>query len=234
MQDTNPPITFSIGGSLVVPNGGVNTDFLKKLNTFIRHHVEKGKRFLLVVGGGSLARKYRDAGKEVIGTLTEEDLDWLGIHATRMNAHLVRTIFQDIAHPRIMENYDFKLHDWHEAVAIGAGWKPGWSTDYCVTVMARDQGSKMIVNMSNIENIYDRDPKKHEDAQKLHDITWEQMEKIVGTTWSPGMNAPFDPIATKLAKSLGFTVIVANGENFDNLEKIIAGEDDFIGTKIHP
>ena len=59
------------------------------------------------------------------------------------------------------------------------------------------------------------------------------MEKIVGDKWTPGLNLPFDPIATKLAKDLGLTVIVANGKNHPNIDKIIEGKN-FIGTIIKP
>ncbi|HLC94522.1 MAG TPA: UMP kinase, partial [Patescibacteria group bacterium] len=160
-------IILSVGGSLVYPNGGIDVEFLSKLNVFVRSHVEKGRRFFIVVGGGAISRSYRDAGKAVIGKITNEDLDWLGIHATRLNAHLLRTIFQDIAHPRIIENYDKKLISWKEAVVIGAGWKPGWSTDYDAVVLARDYRASLVINLSNIEWVYDKDPKKFKDAKPI-------------------------------------------------------------------
>lgn len=224
---------MSVGGSLIVPDGGVDTQFLIKLNTFVRSEVKRGKRFFLVAGGGTVARHYRDAGKAVIGDIDREDLDWLGIHATRFNAHLLRTIFQDIANPRIIENYDKKLLRWKEPVVIGAGWKPGWSTDYDAVVLARDYGANLIINMSNIDWVYDRDPRKFKDAKPIKKITWEETEKLVGTKWSPGLNAPFDPVAAQLAKRLGLTVIVANGHDFKNLNAIMSG-DTFKGTVIMP
>lgn len=228
-----PPIVMSIGGSLIVPNGGVNYEFLAKLNQFIREQVKKGHRFFLVSGGGTIARQYRDAGRFVIGDVTDEDLDWIAIHATRLNAHLLRTIFQDIAHTRIIENYDKKLKNWKEPVVIGAGWKPGWSTDYDATILAHDYGANVIINLSNIDWIYDKDPKKFKDAKPIKRLTWEEMEELVGTKWKPGINAPFDPIAVQFAKKLGLTVIVTNGTDFKNLEKIIEG-DAFRGTVIMP
>ena len=174
-----PPIVISVGGSLIVPNGGIDTNFLKKLNALIREQVAKGRRFFLIAGGGKIARHYRDAGKEVIGNITNEDLDWLAIHLTRTNAHLLRTIFQDIAHPRIVENYDHKLSNWKEPVVIGAGWKQGWSTDYDAVVLARDYGANAIVNMSNIDWVYDKDPVKYKDAKPIKKMTWEQLETLV-------------------------------------------------------
>ncbi len=228
-----PPIVVSIGGSLIVPNGGINTDFLKELNVFIREQVAKGRRFFLVSGGGKLARTYRDAGKTIVGSLTSEDLDWLGIHVTRLNAHLLRTIFMDIAHPRIINDYDKKLFNWKEPVVIASGWKPGWSTDYCMVKVAQLYGAQIMINLSNIDWIYDKDPNKYKDAKIIKRLTWEDCEEIVGKKWTPGLNTPFDPVATELAKRLRLTAIVANGHDFENFRRIIEGEE-FKGTVIMP
>lgn len=228
-----PPIVISVGGSLLIPNGGIDTDFVKHLNIFVREQVEKGKRFFLVAGGGKLARTYRDAGKTVVGTMTEEDLDWLGIHVTRLNAHLLRTVFQDIAHPRVISDYDKKLRNWKEPVVIASGWKPGNSTDYCMVKIAELYKAQIMINLSNIDWIYDKDPRKYKDAKIIEKLTWEECEEIVGEKWSPGMNTPFDPVATALAKKLNLTAIVSNGHDFENLRNIIEGEE-FKGTVIMP
>lgn len=233
IKHKEPPIVVSIGGALIVPDGGIDSLFLRKLNDVIREEVKKGKRFFLVAGGGRTARHYRDAGKDVVGSMTDEDLDWLGIHATHLNAHLLRTIFKDIAHPRIILNYDKKLINWKEPVVIGAGWKPGWSTDYCATVLARDYKANLIINLSNIDWIYNKDPRKYPDATPIKKMTWEEVGALVGDKWTPGLNGPFDPIATKLAKEQNLTAIVANGKKLSNFEKIIEG-DAFVGTVVMP
>lgn len=232
-ETKEPPIIISIGGSLIVPNENIDHDFLKQLNSFIRAYVKKGRRFFLVAGGGKTARHYRDAGKAVIGNVTDEDLDWLGIHATHLNGHLLRTIFKDIAHPRIIQNYDKRLYGWSEPVVIGAGWKPGWSTDYDAVMLAKDYDANLIINLSNIDWVYDKDPGKHKDAKAIKKMTWDDMQSLIGTEWSPGINAPFDPIAAKLAKKMDLTVIVANGKSFKNLENILDG-NAFKGTVIMP
>lgn len=233
MIANNQVTVISVGGSLIVPNGGIDCEFLSNFNALIREEVRKGKRFLLVAGGGNIMRLYRDAATSVTKGITNEDLDWLAIHVTRVNAHLLRTMFYDISHPRIIENYDYKLKNWKEPVAIGAGWKPGWSTDYDAVILARDYKGKIIINLSNIDYVYDKDPNKYKEAKRIEKITWTDMEKIVGDKWSPGLNMPFDPIATKLAKKLGLTVIVTNGKNFENTKCIVNGEK-FKGTVIQP
>ncbi len=232
MQDESI-IVMSVGGSLIVPPAGIDIAFLKRLNDFVRGYVKKGKKFFLITGGGTTARLYQKAAKEVIGHLTEEDIDWLGIHTTRLNGQLLRTIFVDIAHPRVVENYEHKLENWNESVVIGAGWKPGHSTDYDAVLLARDYGAHTIMNLSNIDWIYDKDPKKFPDAKKIEKTTWGEYTKLVGDTWSPGLNTPFDPIASKLAHESQLAVIITNGNDFDNLQNIIDGKD-FTGSVIGP
>ncbi len=226
-------VIMSIGGSLIVPNGGIDTTFLSKLNSFIRSKLaeDKNRQFFLVTGGGSTARNYRDAAREVIGhELSPDDLDWLGIHATRLNAHLIRTIFRDIAHPYIIKNFDI-IRKAKESVIVASGWKPGWSTDYDAVLLCEDYGVKTVINLSNIEKVYDKDPRKFKDAKPIDAINWSEFRNIVGDEWIPGMNAPFDPIAAKKAEELGIRVVILNGNNFDNLEKYFKGEE-FTGTVI--
>lgn len=225
------PVVMSIGGSLLFKDDKLDSEFLMKLNTFIRSQVKNGVRFMLIAGGGQICRSYQGASTKVINTMSEWDLDWLGIHATRLNGHLLRTIFVDIANPRMIENYDHKLENWVEPVVIGAGWKPGCSTDYCAVTLAKDQGAKMMINLSNIDYVFDSDPNKNPNAKPMFNLSWNDVHKLVGDKWVPGMNTPFDPVATQLARSLGLEVIVANGGNFENLDNIFSGRE-FIGTVI--
>src|SRR3989338_10496414 len=226
-------IIISVGGSLVVPNGGVDTNFLSKFNTFIRKQLAKNKnrQFFLVIGGGATARHYRDAGRTVLGhELTADDLDWIGIHATKLNAHLVRTIFRDLAHPYILKHYEI-IRRVTESVVVASGWKPGWSTDFCSAMICEDYNVKTVINLSNIDMVYDSDPRHNPDAKPIKKINWDDLRKIVGDTWTPGMNAPFDPIASKKAQELGLKVIIMKGNNFENLEHYFAGRE-FVGTVI--
>lgn len=225
------PIVLSLGGSIVSTPQGIDVEYLKAFNLFIREHIKEGKTFFVVVGGGTLCRDYRDAGRETIGEVTDIDLDWLGVHSTRLNAHLLRTIFKDIAHPRIIENYEHKLEEHSEPLVIGAGWQPGWSTDYDAVILARDYGAKLIINLSNIDFAYDKDPKQHADARVIKSINWPDFQEIVGTTWTPGANTPFDPIASKLAHRLNLKVVICNGKNLENVTNII-NDKSFTGTVI--
>lgn len=140
----------------------------------------------------------------------------------------------DIAHPRIIENYNRRLIDQNKyPVVVAAGWKPGWSTDYCAVLVAKDYHVNTVINMSNIEMVFDRDPKKDPKATPIEKTNWPYFRSLVGDNWTPGMNVPFDPIASKLAEQIDLTLIVLQGDNLDNLEKVFAGKK-FTGTVVTP
>lgn len=221
-------IVLSVGGSLVVPKAGIDVDYLRSLRSFIYQHTKKGKRFIIVVGGGRTARQYQEAANALVN-LANEDVDWLGIHATRLNGHLLRSLFRDIALHVVVKNPTRKIV-WNKKVLIAAGWKPGWSTDYVAVRMAKQYGSKLVINLSNIDAVYDRDPNIDPDAKKVSRMNWKQFRAMVGHVWRPGANHPFDPIASKFAEKEHMTVVVA-GKDFPNIGRILAGKS-FKGTVI--
>ena len=68
-------------------------------------------------------------------------------------------------------------------------------------------------------------------AKKIEKITWKDFRKIVGNKWDPGMNAPFDPIASKLAEEEKMEVAIMNGKDVQNLKNYLNGKK-FKGTSI--
>lgn len=227
-QDKHDIIVLSLGGSLICPDR-IDFVFLKKFKKLIEAGIAKGKRFIIVTGGGSTARHYQEAAR-ISKAVNKEDLDWLGIHATRINAHLIRAIFRRHAHPVIVKNPAERII-FKEKVLVAAGWKPGFSTDYDAVILAEQFRASEIINMSNIDQVYDRDPKRYADARPHKNLSWKDFRRIVGNRWSPGLNAPFDPIASREAEKQKMTVYIVNGKNLANLQKLLDGKR-FRGTII--
>lgn len=226
---------ISLGGSLIVPSEEIDWKFLKKFKELIIREINKNKRFVIITGGGQICRTYQKAAGKVT-KLTDDDKDWLGVHTTRLNAHLIKTIFREYAHPRINKNprtkENLKKHfQKGESIMVAAGWRPGWSTDFVATILAERLNAKTVLNLSNISNVYDKDPNKNKDAKKITEISWKNFRKIVGNTWDPGLNMPFDPIASRKAEQLKLEVIIADGKKIKNLENILEGKK-FVGTVI--
>ena len=220
-------IILSLGGSLIAPEK-IDINFLKKFKKTIEKFVRKNHRFVAVCGGGAIARKFQKAasGKKRI---TSRDLDWLGIYATMINANIVKQVFGEMAESKIIQNPTEKISS-NKKLILASGWKPGWSTDYDAVLLAKNLKAKTVINMSNVDYVYDKDPKKHKDAKKIGNICWKHYRQMVGDKWTAGLNAPFDPIAAKEAEKSGIKVIVI-GKNLGNLEKLL-NRKKFNGTVI--
>lgn len=228
LMNPKPIIVLSVGGSLIVPDK-IDTDFLTNFRNLILKNLPK-YRFIIISGGGKTARRYQDAAKAVV-ELSDEDADWLGIHSTRLNAHLLRTIFRDEAHSQIITDPAEEIN-FTENILVGAGWRPGRSTDYVAVLIAKRLGATTIINLSNIDYVYDGDPRTNPRAKKIENITWSEFRKLIPKEWSPGLSSPFDPIASREAEKLGLEVVVMNGNKLENLEKYLEGRVS-AGTKIN-
>jgi uridylate kinase len=221
---------ISLGGSLLVPNE-IDLNFLRKFYKLILSEISKGNKFIIIVGGGKIARKYQVVAKK-FNKISTEDLDWLGIHATRLNAHLLLTIFRKYAHYRVIKNPKEKVA-FKEKILIAAGWKPGFSTDYDAVLLAKTYNSDTVINLTNVDYVYDKDPKKFKNAKYFEKITWTDYLRLINSKWAPGLSAPFDPIASKLAKRLKLNCVILNGNRLQELEKFLQNKK-FIGTIIKP
>ena len=227
----NNTIVIALGGSIMVSNK-IQTHFLKRFRKFILKFTKEGKKFVIVAGGGRICRDYQGAASKIV-KLSDEDQDWIGIHATRLNAHLLRAIFFDIAHPVVLDSPLKKIKNEEKYnLFIASGWRPGWSTDYVAVMLASRFNAKRLIVATKISYVYDDDIEKNHNARPLKDISWKDYRKMVGDTWTPGLKLPVDPIAAKLAQSLKIEVIVARGMDLENMENIIRGEK-YKGTLIN-
>jgi len=225
---------LSVGGSIVVPHEP-DIEFLKKFTTMIREWLSENneRKLILVIGGGGPARIYQNAYKNIINNQNEynnNEADWIGITATRLNAQLLRAVLSDLCLQDVVYN-PTAVEEFTGRVLIASGWKPGFSTDTDAEYLAEKFGAKTIVNLSNIDKVYTDDPRKNSDAKPLDTITWPDFRAMVGDEWVPGKNCPFDPIASKRAEAQGISVVCAGGKNIENIRKIL-DDKPFFGTTI--
>jgi uridylate kinase len=224
-------IVISLGGSLVVPDE-IDIKFLCAFKQVIEEQIlAYNRKFVIVVGGGRVCRRYQQSARD-LGVLNEEDADWIGVHTTRLNAHLMRTIFKKYAHPRLFSSKQDVL-PFDEHIAIGAGWKPGWSTDFVAVSIAEIIGARAVANLSNTKYVFDADPAKNKDAKPIFIINWANYRSLIPSVWSPGLNTPFDPVASKKAQELLLEVSIMNGADMENFKNYLNG-CKFEGTTITP
>ena len=236
MNSKKETIIISLGGSLVAP-GEIDLVFLKNFKRTIEKYIGNppspsgfgvAKRFFILVGGGKTARIYQKALLEF--GAKNSDRDWMGINITRLNAEIIKQMFLANAYPKIITDPNKKVKT-SKNIIVGAGWKPGWSTDYDAVLIAKTNNIKTIINLTNVDYVYDKNPNEFPDAKPFKEIDWKSFQRIVGDKWSPGLSMPLDPRATKLAAKLGLNVIIMNGKKLEELDKFL-NHKPFIGTTI--
>jgi uridylate kinase len=223
----------SLGGSIVAPKEP-DIDFLSRFSEMAREVLagDSARKLILVVGGGNPARVYQKAYKAVAAAsaVSEDEADWIGIMATRLNAQLLRALFSDICKLDVI--YDpTKVREFPGRIMVAAGWKPGFSTDNDAVFLAERFAAKTVINISNIEQVYTDDPRTNPDAKPIAEISWADFRKMVGDAWVPGKNTPFDPVASKHAQKAGITVLCIGGKDIANIKATLTGKQ-FFGTKI--
>jgi uridylate kinase len=228
-MDKKNYIIVSLGGSIIIPEK-IDVDFLKVFIQTIKDYIDKGYKFVIITGGGKVCRLYNDS-LEQIASPTDEDLDWLGISVTRLNAELLRFSFGDEAYEKILLNPD-EIPETNKSIIVGGGWKPGNSSDLAAVHVANKMGISKLINLSNIDFVYDKDPKIFPDAKEVREISWSKLRDILPDSWTPGINAPFDPVAARRAEEIGLEVVIMNGKNINNLRDYLDGKE-FIGTVIN-
>lgn len=210
---------ISLGGSIIVPKE-IDTIFLSKFKEIILKEVkENNSKFIIVCGGGYTARKYIEATKS-LGSKNNDELDWIGIHATYINASIVKSLFGKYSYEYIINNPTTNFVP-DKNIIIASGWKPGFSTDMDAVLLAKQFKVNKVFNISNIDYVHSEDPKENSKATKFEKISWEKYLEIIGEKWDAGRSTPFDPVASKEAMKNKIKVIMVKG-NIDEVKKIVS------------
>jgi len=219
-------VVVSIGGSVILSDEA-DVIFLKKLATLFKK-ISNEYKLYIIVGGGNIARRYIQLGREL--DFDEDTLDLIGIDITRVNARIITNILgisnKEIPH---ITNEAMKLN--FQIVVMG-GTDPKHSTDLVGAQLAEKTHAVRFVNATNVDGIYDKDPNKYHDAKQLKEVTIDSLIARYGTTWgTAGKNIFMDEPALEIIKRAKITTYIVNGKRLDQLENALLGQS-FDGTKI--
>ena len=218
---SKPNLIISLGGSLIVPDQ-IDSVFLKAFRRVILKNQQRYNKIVMVCGGGRTARQYIAGAVGALPSLSDTEKDWLGIHVGCLNGYLLKLLFKN-ARKIIVANATLDQDQglsYCRAVGIG----PNHSSDYISVRLAKKYGANEILNLSNIEYIYDKNPETHPAAKKLEKVSWREFRQMMGSKWIPSGNFPFDPVASQLAEKLKMRVHVMNGRNLKNLDRFLQGQ----------
>lgn len=226
-------VVLAMGGSIVAP-GQADPAFIAKLAETL-DELSHDRHLLVVVGGGKTARDAIRLARDAGGS--EEMLDRIGIAATRLNA---QTLIGYLSARGVPCNEDVPLtagdaavwSEDHRIVVMG-GTTPGHSTDYVGAELAQLSGASRLIIATNVDGVYERDPRAHPEAKRLPRLDFDQLMVVVGDAeWkSAGQAGVIDGPATALLRTSRTQTRVVHGSDLQNLAAAVAGEG-FDGTLI--
>ncbi len=222
-------IVLSLGGSLMNTEKGINLDYLEKIKKIIDSNENK---FAIVTGGGYLARRYANQIRS--GGGSEFEADEAAIEATIENAKtLIKTLGKN-AYQKVPKSFrEAQQGLAKKKYVVMGGTIPGITTDADAVLLSECLGAERIVNISNVDGIYNKNPKDFPDAKKYTYLTHDELVKLAveNDKRMAGTNFVFDLLACKLAQRSKLEVHFVNGQNLNDLENAINGKMHS-GTKI--
>ncbi|MBS3059999.1 MAG: UMP kinase [DPANN group archaeon] len=210
-------VVVSLGGSLVFDKK-LDTGYLKKLARLLR---ESKKQYCITVGGGKISRDYISAAREFKENNFE--LDMIAIQLTKANARIAASAFGGLFFDKISEAADFiAIED--KTVVLG-GTSPGQSTDTVAALLAEDIKAERFVNLSNVNGIYDKDPKKR-GAKLIKKMTHKDLTKFAfeNDERQPGKHFIIDSMAAKILERANIEGHFVNGKKWKDVKPALLGK----------
>lgn len=222
-------LVLSVGGSVIIPDKK-NDDFLLQLRTTLKKHYRTHK-FVLVCGGGSVARAYINVLAKEHKSLKEQSE--AGIRATRMNAQLVMQVFGKEANaelPMDMRSVKSELAKNNVVVCGALRYASNQTSDTTAAKLASYLKSE-FVNLTNVPGLYTSDPRIHKTAKLIPTISWKDFEeKAHAITFKPGEHFVLDQKAATLIKKKKIPTYIL-GKDAKNLNAFLK-KARWVGTSI--
>lgn len=222
-------IVFSLGGSIIIPDK-IDYLLLRKFKKIILKNTKKYK-FVIVCGGGSIARTYIQAlNREKINSSLQS---FAGISATRMNARFMSYFFNknpEIGIPHTLETLEKYLKK-EDVVFCGAlEYKPNQTSDSTAATIAA-HFKTIFINLTNVQGLHDKNPFKFKNAKFIPKITWKDFDKMtIKKKFSPGQHFVLDQTAAKIIMNHKIPTYIL-GKKMKEIENVLR-EKKFKGTII--
>jgi uridylate kinase len=221
-------LVVSYGGSIIAPED-IDAGFIERIAECLMDTKEEA---YIVVGGGEIARKYIEKGREL--GANESLLDEIGILATRMNAYLLLCALGNDAYPRVAETINEAITAEGRRVVMG-GTVPGHTTDAVAALLAERLDSKKLILATSVDGVYTSDPKLDKNAKKIKELKASELVAIVTkNSAKAGSKSVVDLLGARVIERSGMECWIFDGRNLEGFKRALEGErKGFCGSIVH-
>ncbi len=181
-------ILLKLSGEALMGNAdyGIDPDVLQRLAGEIVEIQNIGVEVGLVIGGGNIFRGAGLASKgmdrvtgdhmgmlaTVINALAMQDaLEKLGASVRVMSAVKINAVCEDYIRRRAVRH----LEKGRVVIFAGGTGNPFFTTDSAASLRAVEIGADLLLKATKVDGVYDRDPKKHKDAQRFEALSYDEV-----------------------------------------------------------
>ncbi len=224
------------GEALMGPNSfGLHPPTVEKIAQEICEVSKSGIQVCLVIGGGNIFRGLQGSAQGMERTTA----DYMGMLATVMNALAMQSsleslnvytrVISAIPMDQICEPYIRRRAVRHlekkRVVVFAAGTgNPYFTTDTAATLRATEMGCQVILKGTQVDGIYDKDPRQYSDAKHYSRVSYD-------TVLQKNLKV-MDASAIALARDNGLPIVVFALHDSASLLEIIRGKGRF--TSVEP
>lgn len=212
-------IVISLGGSLIVPDK-IDYNFINNFKDIILKF--KNIKFVIVTGGGRVAREYINGLKKE--GLNQKMQSLIGIAVTRLNARFMSNFFKNNASstiPNSLKEIKNLVSKNKIVFAGGLRYQEDNTSDGTAAAIANYLNCEFI-NMTNVKGLYTKDPKKYRDAKFIKNISFNDFYNMINKIkYEAGQHFVLDQNAAKIIKEnkIKTAIIGRDLKNFENYLK---------------
>jgi len=221
-------LVMRIGGSVIA--SPIDSALISKYVDLLKNLKKQGHEVAVVVGGGALAREFIGVAKDL--GLDEKAQDEVAISVSRIFALLFLQRLGVLGCEAVSLTIEDAVKCSREGkVAVMGGLRPGMTTDTVAALIAENIKADLYVKATNQEGIYNKDPRKHPDAERLERLSFNDLSRVfTENKHKAGLHQVLDSEAIRILKDKRIKVIVVNGFRPENVLAAIKGEK--VGTLI--
>jgi uridylate kinase len=224
-------VVIKLSGSIFnVTNANANESLTRYAKMLL--DISDKSQPVVVTGGGETARQYINIARN-LGS-DEANLDIIGIEVSRLNAKLLIVALGDRAYSQIPKNLEeVAMAAASGKIVVAGGLHPGQSTNATSALIAETVKASRFLNATDVDGIYDSDPKTNTDAKLFKKITIKECMEILGSESSmAGTYELIDIVALKVIERSKIPTRVFLS-NVYNIEQAINNNNKYdVGTEI--
>lgn len=211
-----------------------NANVMESIRRYAKMLLEISNTFqpIVITGGGKIARHYINIARS-LGS-DEANLDIIGIEVSRLNAKLLISALGEKVYSQVPKNLEeVAIAAASGQIVIAGGLHPGQSTNATSALIAETVKASKFLNATDVDGIYDSDPKKNRDAKLFERITIKECMEILGSESSmAGKYELIDIVALKVIERSRIPTWVLRS-NVNNIKHAVNNDvKHHVGTEI--